>query len=109
MIEQWLPPCDAQASVGGATPRPQIACIVGLYRQGSHESVVVTFANVLVEAPCSGKLHGILEHLQRVRLEDQLLASAEGGVIVVTFEGRRNVTLPKMQILIRILLNGLVR
>src|SRR5215203_3220784 len=108
MLEQWLPPSDAQASVGGATPRPQFACIVGLCRKGSHESSVVTFANMLVEAPCSGKLHGILKHLQRVRLEDQLLASAEGGVIVVAFEDRWNITLPKMQIPVRILLEGLV-
>src|ERR687897_160533 len=108
MLEQWLPLVTRNRVWGGATPRPQIACIVGLCRQGSHESVVVTFANVLVEAPCSGKLHGILEHLQRVRLEDQLLAPAQGGVIVVAFEGRRNVTLPKMQIPVRILLKGLV-
>jgi len=45
----------------------------GLDRQRSHEPIVVAFANVLVEFPCLGKLHGALEHLQRVRLEDQLM------------------------------------
>ena len=93
---------------GRTSPPLKIACTVGLYRQGSHESVVVAFANVLVESPRLGELHGVLEHLKRVRLEDQLLAPAEGGVVIVTFEGGRNVALPKVQIHFRITFKGLL-
>src|SRR5215216_4819357 len=41
-------------------------------------------------------------------LEDQLLTLAEGSIIIVAFEGGRNVMLPKVQIPVRIPLKGLV-
>src|SRR5215212_4347712 len=86
----------------------RIACTAGLDRQRGYKSFVVAFANVLVESPRLGELHGVLEHLERVRLEDQLLAPTEGGVIIIAFEGGRNVALPKMQIPFRITFKGLL-
>src|SRR5829696_5627819 len=86
----------------------RIACTAGLDRQRGYKSFVVAFANVLVESPRLGELHGVLEHLRRVRLEDQLRAPAEGSVVIVAFEGGRNVALPKMQIPFRITFKGLL-
>src|SRR5215213_4316010 len=80
------------------TPRLPLSSKVGLHRQRRHEPVVVALANVFVEPPCLGKLLGVLKHLQRIRLEDQLLAPAEGAIIVVAFERGRDVALPKVQI-----------
>src|SRR5829696_7271959 len=82
--------------------------MAGLDRLRGYKSFVVAFANVLVESPRLGELHGVLEHLKRVNLEDQLLAPAEGGVVIVAFEGGRNVALPKVQIPFRITFKGLL-
>src|SRR5918997_2100268 len=86
----------------------RIACTAGLDRQRGYKSFVVAFANVLVESPRLDELHGFLDNLKRVRLEDQLLAPAEGGVVIVAFGGGRNVTLPQVQIPFRITFKGLL-
>src|SRR5215207_5437534 len=87
----------------------RIACTAGLDRQRGYKSFVVAFANGLVGSPRLGELYGVLEHLKRVRLEDQLLAPAEGGAVIVAFgRGGRNVALPKVQITFRITFKGLL-
>src|SRR5215217_5888952 len=76
--------------------------------QRDYEPVVAALEDVLVEPPRLGELHGVLEHLRRVRLEDQLLAPAEGGIIEVALERRWDVSFPQAQILVRVPLQGLL-
>src|SRR5215212_9249572 len=103
-LRRFWPTC----TYGGHGPTSARFLRAQLDGQRDYEPVVAALENVLVESPRLGELHGVLEHLRRVRLEDQLLAPAEGSVVIVAFEGGRNVALPKVQIPVRITFKGLL-
>src|SRR5215213_4244477 len=103
-LRRFWPTC----TYGGHGPTSARFLRAQLDGQRDYEPVVAALENVLVESPRLGELHGVLEHLRRVRLEDQLLAPAEGGIIEVALERRWDVSFPQAHILVRVPLQGLL-